>query len=409
MGNMTAVQHGNTNTQGQPERVLNFGIAGLGIGSGMVLPGLMRMPIARVVAAADIRADAQEMFRDRYNGRAYDSVEKLCEDPEVDVIWVATPNDLHCEHVVMAARNGKHIVCEKPMAVSVEEARRMVDAADENGVTLVLGHPTDLGPAIAKMTAVARSGELGRVIQMGHWMYSDWLLKPRMPEEYDINRGGGVIYRHGPHIVNTIRAIGGGMVRSVRANWGAWMPERPAPGNYSAFIEFEDGTPATISYNGYGYFNTQELAWGIGDRMYSMDDAIRVRRGLRSGELDVAAAKEKQREETRTEAPATAPTTRRPTGLSFGIHLVSCERGTLRHSQHGLLVYDDNGQRELEVEASETGLPEVKELYDAVTQGIAPKNDGRWGLATLEVLIAIMQSGRERREIMLSHQCPVRE
>lgn len=395
--------------QQRPEKVLRFGIAGLGIGSGMVIPGLERMPIAEVVAAADVRPEALEMFRHRYHGRAYDSVQKLCEDPDVDVVWVATPNDLHCEHVVAAANQGKHIVCEKPMAVSVEQAQQMVDAAERNNVTLVLGHPTDLSPAIYEMTRFARSGELGRVIQMGHWMYSDWLLKPRMPEEYDINRGGGVIYRHGPHIVNTIRAIGGGMVRSVRANWGAWMPERPAPGNYSAFLEFEDGTPATISYGGYGYFNTQELAWGIGDRMYSAEDALRIRQGLRRGEIDVAAAKEQQREATRSEPVGMSPVTRRPTGLSFGIHIVSCERGTLRHSAHGLMVYDDDGQRELEVGAAESGLPEVRELYDAITKGTKPKNDGRWGLATLEVLVAIMQSGRERREIMLSHQCPVRE
>src|SRR6266508_5238108 len=167
--------------QRRQEKVLRFGIAGLGIGSAQVLPGLQSMPIVQVVAAADIRPDALEMFRQRYQGRAYDSVRKLCEDPDVDVIWVATPNHLHCEHVVMAAAHGKHIVCEKPMAVSVEQAERMVNAADEHKVKLVLGQPTDLTPGIQAMVQVARSGELGRVIQMAHWMYSDWLLKPRMP------------------------------------------------------------------------------------------------------------------------------------------------------------------------------------------------------------------------------------
>jgi phthalate 4,5-cis-dihydrodiol dehydrogenase len=284
----------------------------------------------------------------------------------------------------------------------------MVEAADRNGVKLVLGHPTDLNPAIQKMVQVARSGELGRIVQMAHWMYSDWLLKPRMPEEYDINRGGGVIYRHGPHIVNTVRAIGGGMARSVRASWGAWMPERPAPGNHSTFLEFDDGTPATISYGGYGYFNTQELAWGIGDRMYSAEQALEVRRQLRQGTFNVAGAKEEQRLEARSGSAPTAPGGRRPTGLSFGIHLVSCERGMLRHSEHGVFVYDDNGVREVPVDAAETELPEIRELLDAINTGRQAKDDGAWGLATLEVLCAIIQSGRERREILLEHQVPVR-
>jgi phthalate 4,5-cis-dihydrodiol dehydrogenase len=387
---------------------LRFGIAGLGIGSAMAMPWLERMDVTSVVTAADIRPEAREQFTRKYGGRAYDSVEGMCQDPDIDAVWVATPNDLHCQHVVAAANAGKHIVCEKPMATSVAEGLQMVEAAERNGVKLVLGHPTDLNPAIQKMVQVARSGELGRISQMAHWMYSDWLLKPRMPEEYDINRGGGVVFRHGPHIVNTVRAIGGGMVRSVRASWGAWMPERPAPGNHSTFLEFEDGTPATISYGGYGYFNTQELAWGLGDRMYTAEQALEVRRQLREGSFNVSGAKEEQRLEARSGNAANAPGGRRPTGLSFGIHLVSLERGMLRHSQHGLLVYDDNGVRELPVDDDETELPEIRELLDAINTGRQAKDDGRWGLATLEVLTAIMQSGRERREIMLKHQVPVR-
>jgi phthalate 4,5-cis-dihydrodiol dehydrogenase len=387
---------------------LRFGIAGLGIGSAMALPWLERGSSTRVVAAADIRPEAREQFTRTCGGRAYESVEAMCQDPEINAIWVATPNDLHCQHVVTAANAGKHIVCEKPMATSVAEGLKMVEAAEKNGVKLVLGHPTDLNPAIQLMVKVARSGELGRVTQMAHWMYSDWLLKPRMPEEYDVNRGGGVVFRHGPHVVNTVRAIGGGMVRSVRASWGAWLPERPAPGNHSTFLEFEDGTPATISYGGYGYFNTQDLAWGIGDRMYSAEQALDVRRQLREGSFNVAGAKEEQRVEARSASAPTAPGGRKPTGLSFGLHIVSCERGMLRHSQHGLLVYDDNGVREIPIEAEESELPEIKELITAIETGREAKDDGRWGLATLEVLCAIMQSGRERREIMLEHQVPAR-
>jgi hypothetical protein len=75
----------------------------------------------------------------------------------------------------------------------------------------------------------------------------------------------------------------GGEVRSVRASVGRWMPERPCAGNFSAFLEFEDGTPATISYNGHGYFDTAELTWGIGNRMYDEAERVAVRRELRQG------------------------------------------------------------------------------------------------------------------------------
>src|SRR4029077_2461235 len=107
--------------------------------------------------------------------------------------------------------------------------------------------------------------------------------------------GGGGVLRHAPHLIDTIRLIGGGRVRSVRASVGRWMKERPCPGNFSAYLEFEDGTPATIAYSGYGYFDTSELTWGIGNRMYGADERVRVGRALKRNETDQETAKENLR------------------------------------------------------------------------------------------------------------------
>lgn len=394
-----------------PRRTLKVGIAGLGVGSAMVIPTIEKMAETELVAAADIRREALEGFVRRYEGRAYESVEQLCNDSDVDVIWVATPNNMHCEHVVMAAEHGKHVVSEKPMALSVEQCEQMVNAAERNNVHLLCGHTYSLNPSIQAMRKVVKSGELGRLTAVANWLYSDWLLKPRMPEEVDVNLGGGVVYRHGPHIIDTIRTLGGGMLRSVRGMTGSWMPERGGcPGNFSAYVEFEDGTPATISYNGYGYFNTSDLVWGIGDRMYSTEEAVQVRKALRANELDVAKAKEEQREATRsgTAGPASGRSGQRAaTGNWFGVTIVSCERGNIRQSPDGLLIYDDEGMHELPVAGEDaTGVTELSEIYAAITEGKPISHDGRWGMATLEVCVAIMQSARERREILLTHQCP---
>jgi phthalate 4,5-cis-dihydrodiol dehydrogenase len=323
-------------------------------------------------------------------------------------VWVATPNQYHCEHVVQVASAGKHVVCEKPMALSVAEAERMVEAADKHGVYLLCGHTYSLNPSIQALHRLVREGSLGRLVALAHWMYSDWLLKPRLPQELDLSLGGGVVYRHMPHIVDSLRTLGGGMVRSVRAMTGAWMPERPAPGNVSAYLEFEDGTPATISYSGYGYFNSSDLVWGIGDRLYTEEQAVQARRAFRAGQADDAAAKERLRETTREGRDYSA--SRRNVdggGNWFGILLVSCERGNLRQSPDGILVYDDDGRHEVPVPGSGgAGIIELNELHAAVTRGVPISHDGRWGMATLEVCLAMLQSGRERREIMLTHQCP---
>jgi phthalate 4,5-cis-dihydrodiol dehydrogenase len=395
---------------------LRLGMAGLGVASTQVLPGVERFPGAVIAAAADLRVSAREAFTRKYNSPAYASVEELCADPELDVIWVATPNHLHCQHVVMAAEHRKHVICTKPMALTVDECERMCLAAERNGVQLVCGQTYSMSPDVQALLRQTRSGELGRLIAINTWLSTDWLLKPRVAEEVDELRGGGVIYRHAPHLIDTVRLLGGGLVRSVRASVGRWMPERPCPGNFSAFLEFEDGTPATIVYNGYGYFDTSELTWGIGSRMYSDDERVAVRRALHDGATNVEDAKEGMRF-----GAAAEDFTSRGTGHRadpsvgtrshihwFGITVASFERGDIRQSPNGIYVYGDDGRREIPVTGGRgVGTLEMQDLYDCLYEDRPIAHDGRWGMATLEVGSAIVESARERREIMLTRQCGV--
>lgn len=391
---------------------LRLGVAGLGVASTMFLPGVEAFPNARIVAAADRRPGALEAFAQRYGARTYADVEALCADPEVDVIWVATPNQFHCAHTVLAAEHKKHVICTKPMALSVDEARQMCEAAERNGVQLLCGQTWSMSPDIQAMWRVATSGELGRLIAVNVWLATDWLLKPRMPEELDEALGGGVVYRHAPHLIDTVRLLGGGRVRSVRAAVGRWMPERPCAGNFSAFLEFEDGTPATIAYNGYGYFDTSELTWGIGNRLYTDEQRIGVRRALRAGTFDNDAAKEEMRfgsgaaNGASNVAPGAAGT-RAHIGW-FGVTVASFERGDVRQSPNGLYVYDASGRREIPVTGGRgTGMLEMSEMYACLTAGTPIVHDGRWALGTLEVGMAILESSRDRREILLEHQTPI--
>ena len=287
-------------------------------------------------------------------------------------------------------------------------------AAEQNGVKLLCGQTYSMSPDIQAMWRFAASGALGRLIAINTWFYTDWLIKPRVAEELDEALGGGVVYRHAPHLIDTVRLLGGGRLRSVRATAGRWMQERPCPGNFSAYLEFEDGTPATIVYSGYGYFDTSELTWGIGNRMYSDAERQTVRRALRRGEINSEDAKEGMRfgaavadTASRGSAQAAAQTagTRAHIGW-FGITVASFERGDIRQSPNGLYVYGDDGRREIPVHGDRgTGTLEIKEMHDALVSGAPIIHDGRWAMATLEVGNAIVRSGRERREILLAHQC----
>ncbi len=97
------------------ERALNVAIAGLGAASNLVLPAFPGVEGVRLAAGCDTRAQARESFAAKYNLPVYDSVEALAAAPGIDAIWIETPNHLHCEHSIVAARGGKHVICAKPV------------------------------------------------------------------------------------------------------------------------------------------------------------------------------------------------------------------------------------------------------------------------------------------------------
>ena len=402
-----------SSSNGEPP--LRFGVIGIGNAGGGVLHTMRDETNIEIVAAADTRPQALDAFQRDFGGRAYGSVEDLCADPDVDAVWVATPNHLHCPHTVLAAEHGKHVVVEKPMALSLEEASRMVETADRHGVRLLSGHTRAFDPPVQTMWRIIRSGEVGAVRAMNVMSFTDWMLRPRMPEEVDAERGGGVAFRQAPHQIDSLRFLGGGLVRSVRGATGVWMEGRMgAPGYYAAYLEFQDGTPATIVYNAYGYFLASELLPWEADAGAGAEGRAHIRHGINTGSWDQAQAKDEMRlasmrgQRIGPDGEGDAGPPRQRFQSDLGLLLVTCERGLLRQSPNGIYVYNDDGLREEPIEAlSADGDPTLREAYDGIVRGEPIFHDGRWGMATLEVQLALMQSAREQREVLLEHQAPV--
>ena len=398
-------------------RELRMGAIGLGQGAAAVLPSLDSAPGIRLVAGADVNPHMRQGLLERYPGtRAYETVEALCADPAIDAVWIATPNRFHCEHAIEAMKHGKHVAVEKPMAISLAEADRMVDAARQYGVILLAGHTSSYSLSVRAMRKIALSGVIGRPRAIVNWSYTDWMLRPRTPDELDPAQGGGIVMRQTPHQIDTLRLLGGGELRSVRASTGQWMDERPVPGFYSAHLEFESGLPATIVHNGYGYFMTLELyPWAKEAWRYSDDDRIDMRRRLKAGGRDEEGEKQEFRiggrsDPTKTHASLTAAGW---SPIDLGMLVLSCERGDIRHSRYGITVYADDGRHEIDLRSLapdgvdlENGvtLPALIELYDAVVNGKPVYHSGEWGRATLEASLAVVESARERREVMLHRQ-----
>ncbi len=393
---------------------LRLGIAGAGIAALQVLPHLKEIEDQiELTALADIRRDNMDYFAQSL-GRSlacFEDVEALCAQGPVDAVWVASPNRLHAEHVIAAARHGKHVICEKPMAVTLEQCLAMVQAVEAAGVKYVQGHSKVYDAPVRAMGQLIRSGELGRVIHLHTWNFNDWLIRALMPEEVRTDLGAGPVFRQGPHQVDTIRYLGGGRVRSVRAQAGRHEPNFPdCEGNYTAFLEFEDGTPATLIFDGYGYFDSVELTWGVGEAgKPAKNPDSRIPKARPPGPVS---AQEKYAQVRGgnpygygtgggwdMDAPQQQP--------FFGLTVVSCERGVIRQSPDGLYVYDAGGRRELPCPPPLGRAAELRELYEAVTQNRPTLLDVRWGMASAEVVMGILESSRNRAEVRMQHQTDV--
>ncbi len=394
-------------------RPLRFGIAGLGTVSNTALPELRDHPNVTIAAAADVRPEARERFTALYGGEAYASVEDLCASPNIDAVYVLTPNHWHATHATMAAEHGKQVVVTKPIAVTLEDCDTMIAAAERNGVRLMAGTTPAFTPVVMEMANIVASGELGRLLFLNTWWQTDWLYLPRMPDELDVSKGGGVVFRQAPHQIDIVRSIGGGMVRSVRARASRGDPGRPVEGGFMAFLEFEGGAVATMTYSGYAHLDSTELTFGTDAQGMprSPQKHLQTRRRSRGfgGDAEESAYKDSVRFAGTREGEWGGE---RPTKAHefYGLTIVSCERGDIRQIPKGLAIYGDDARREIElpVKGSEREA-ELDCLYEAWSQDRPlPMHDGRWGKATLEVCLAILESTRESGEVPLRYQVPHR-
>jgi phthalate 4,5-cis-dihydrodiol dehydrogenase len=393
------------------DRRLHLGVAGLGRAFTLMLPTLAADPRIELVAAADPRHDATQRFSAEFDARDYASIEELCQDGDVDAIYIATPHQHHAAHAIMAAQHGKHVLVEKPMAISMEECWRMVDAADRAGVVLIVGHSHAFDRPVLRAREMISSGAFGPVRMIHALYYTDFLYRPRRPEELETMSGGGVVFSQAAHQVDIVRLLGGGCVSRVRSVTGAWDPARPTEGAYAALLSFADGAFASLVYSGYGHFDGDEFCAGISElgRLKEKDGHGSARRRLRLAASPAEEAALKQaRNYGGTDYPGGTAAGADRWHEHFGLVLVSCERGDLRPMPNGVVIYGDH-------EASWEPLAKPKvprsevidELYGAIIGRNKPLHDGRWGMATLEVCLAMLQSSRDNAEIALKHQIAV--
>src|SRR5712675_155447 len=267
------------------DRKLRLGIAGLGRAFSLMIPTFMAHPLVELAAGADPRPEARMKFAADFHGGVYATVEELCGDRNVEAIYIATPHQFHAGQVALVAAAGKHVVVEKPMALSLAECRQMIAATRAAGVTLVVGHSHSFDAPVARTRALVAGGDFGNLRMINALNFTDFLYRPRRPEELDTRAGGGVVFSQAAHQVDIVRLLADAKATSVRAFTGNWDPARATEGAYNAQIRFEDGCFASLTYSGYAHFDTDEFQgwWGeLGQKRDGDNSYGRARQTLRN-------------------------------------------------------------------------------------------------------------------------------
>jgi len=219
------------------------------------------VPQAEIVAVASPTPGKAAAFaRQRGIPHAFEDYRQLLAMKEIDVVTVAIPNDLHCQVTVEAAQAGKHVICEKPLCVTLEEADQMIETCKKQGVILFYAEELLFAPKYVRARSLVQEGALGEVFLVKQW---EEHYGPHMPWFWDVNRsGGGVLLDMGCHSIEYARwVLGKPAVKSVTAVMGTYVHQDKTQG--------EDHSICIVEYEG-GKVAIAENSWakpgGVDDR-----------------------------------------------------------------------------------------------------------------------------------------------
>ena len=382
---------------------IRLGIAGLGLAGAFMIRAAAVHPGVTLCAAMDPLPRPRDAFARQFNATVYADFHDLCRDPSIETIYISSPHQFHARQAVEAMEHGKHVLVEKPLALTLEDCDAVVAAADRTGLQLIVGHTHAFDPNIREMHRIIQSGELGPLGMILTFNYNDFLLRPHRADEFDSEKGGGIAFNQIAHQIEIVRLLGG-RVRSVRASMGALDTARSAPGHCAAFLEFESGAAATIVFSAYDFFDSDELHHWISEGGATKDSQ-------RHGKTRDAFLARKNELEVHRDLGfgGRVLPTEQPYLPHFGVIVVTCERGDLRLSPNGILIHGVDGTREIVVPRG-PGRPgqgdAIDALWAAAREGRRCVHDARWGRATVEVILAILRSSRSRSEVELSCQAP---
>jgi phthalate 4,5-cis-dihydrodiol dehydrogenase len=387
--------------------VIGLGVIGLGRAFTLMLPTLQHDARVKLVAGFDTLPTVRAAF-DRQFGAAKESAQSLCQDASVEWVYIATPHQFHAEHVALAAKYGKHVLLEKPMALSLEDCTNMIAACEAADVQLIIGPSHSFDAPVLLARDLIQSQRLGKVRMINALNYTDFMFRPRRPEELVTALGGGVVFSQAAHQIDIVRLLAGGHCTSLRASTGQWDKRRTSEAAYSALMQFQDGVFASVTYSGMGYYDSDALMNGVGEMGQHKDLSTHANSHTRFAACSSESAEVQAKADRNFGGAHYKPAAANQPSAGhqhFGFIIVSCEFGDLRLTPFGVEIHDRHGLQS--VAAPNTATPRqtvIDELWQVARAGQPPLHSGAWSMATLEVCLGILKSQETQREVALHYQ-----
>ncbi|GHD82104.1 putative dehydrogenase [Salinibacterium amurskyense] len=331
----------------------------------------------RLVALVHPTLERAQAAAEQYGfERASDSWQDIVNDPEIDIINIVTPNAFHEEVAIAAARAGKHIWCEKPLALTVEGALAMTEAAEAAGVTTQVGFTYLQNPGITLARQLIDAGELGELISFTGFFSADTMIDPDVPFTWRTDRaraGGGALGDLGSHMISLARHLVGDVAR-VSGMTKIVVPERnDADGirhtvdndDYSlSLLEFANGAIGSMQASRVAVGRAFEVSFTLtgtrGAIRFSQQDSHKLEVSLDSDGLD-----------------------------SHGFRTI--ELGP-RHGDYAAL-WPMSG---INIGLHELKIFEVKKFIDAIVAGTSSSPDFREAWEIQKVIDAVEKSDQQR-------------
>ncbi|KAL1744172.1 hypothetical protein HDZ31DRAFT_82903 [Schizophyllum fasciatum] len=261
-----------------PEPV-RFGILGAAAIAppALVIPAKSHPEVVLKGLAARDRARAEKFAQTHGVEKVYDSYQDLLDDPDIDAVYNPLPNGLHYEWTMRALAAGKHVLCEKPIADTAEEARRMFALAEQKGLVLLEAFHYRFHPAVQRAKAILESGELGVITSTEIHMELPPGFISQGDIRYSYDLGGGVVMDVGCYALNVLRYLIGADPTSVLA-----ATHEPPAFPCDAHIDHRSTAALAFPRDIVGSFTVdfaQRLRWGVLPRLPNVRAVVRCAGG----------------------------------------------------------------------------------------------------------------------------------